>query len=202
MEELEQIKEDILKTTNFLSEAYLDNYQKLENKFKENEKRIIGQVVLAMQEGIDQVVQMQQAGKKEKIKYISLSILLSSILTQEYSIGIDFYDKNFYLDEETVFTEIKIDLVKELINQYVEKDIKNLKIYQRQEKSNYPENEYIEIRKLQSMTYMLLYMKCIIENIQKAVKQLEIKNMQTEGTVDITYGLYLEKQEKIYQWEV
>lgn len=202
MEELEQIEEDILKTTNFLSEAYLDNYQKLENKFKEKEKRIIGQVVLAMQEGIDQAVQMQQAGKKEKIKYISLSILLSSILTQEYSIGIDFYDKNFYLDEETVFTEIKIDLVKELINQYVEKDIKNLKIYQRQEKTNYPENEYIEIRKLQSMTYMLLYMKCIIENIQKAVKQLEIKNMQTEGTVDITYGLYLEKQEKIYQWEV
>ena len=194
MEELEQIEEDILKTTNFLSEAYLDNYQKLENKFKENEKRIIGQVVLAMQEGIDQAVQMQQAGKKEKIKYISLSILLSSILTQEYSIGIDFYDKNFYLDEETVFTEIKIDLVKELINQYVEKDIKNLKIYQRQEKINYPENEYIEIRKLQSMTYMLLYMKCIIENIQKAVKQLEIKNMQTEETVDITYGLY--------QWEV
>lgn len=202
MEELEQIKEDILKTTNFLSEAYLDNYQKLENKFKEKEKRIIGQVVLAMQEGIDQAVQMQQAGKKEKIKYISLSILLSSILTQEYSIGIDFYDKNFYLDEETVFTEIKIDLVKELINQYVEKDIKNLKIYQRQEKTNYTENGYIEIRKLQSMTYMLLYMKCIIENIQKAVKQLEIKNMQTEGTVDITYGLYLEKQEKIYQWEV
>lgn len=38
MEELEQIEEDILKTTNFLSEAYLDNYQKLENKFKEKEK--------------------------------------------------------------------------------------------------------------------------------------------------------------------
>ena len=202
MEEIAQIEEEILKTTNFLSKAYLDNYQKLENKFKENEKEIIGQIGLSMQEGIDQAVQMQEAGKKEKIKYISLSILLSSILTQEYSIGIDFYDKNFYLDEETVFTEIKIDLVKELINQYVEKDIKNLKIYQRQEKTNYPENEYIEIRKLQSMTYMLLYMKWTTENIQKAVKQLAIKNMQTEETVDITYGLYLEKQENIYKWEM
>lgn len=202
MEEIAQIEEEILKTTNFLSKAYLDNYQKLENKFKENEKEIIGQIGLSMQEGIDQAVQMQEAGKKEKIKYISLSILLSSILTQDYIIGIDFYDKNFYLDEQTVFSEIEIELVKKLIKQYVETDIKNLKIYHRQEKINYPENEYIEIMKMQSMTYMLLYMKWTTENIQKAVKQLAIKNMQTEETVDITYGLYLEKQENIYKWEM
>ena len=155
-----------------------------------------------MQEGIDQAVQMQEAGKKEKIKYISLSILLSSILPQDYIIGIDLYDKNFYLDEQTVFSEIEIELVKKLIKQYVETDIKNLKIYHRQEKINYPENEYIEIMKMQSMTYMLLYMKWTTENIQKAVKQLAIKNMQTEETVDITYGLYLEKQENIYKWEM
>ena len=38
MEEIAQIEEEILKTTNFLSKAYLDNYQKLENKFKRNNR--------------------------------------------------------------------------------------------------------------------------------------------------------------------
>ena len=179
MEELEQLEEDVLKTTNYLVKLYMDNYQKIEKILKENEKRIIAQIGLAMQAGIDQAIQMQQVGTKEKIKYISLSILLSGILMEDYSIGIDLYDENFYLDEQTIFSEIKIELVKELINQYVETDIKSLKIYQRQEKINYLENEYIEIRKVQSLTYMLLYVKWIIENIQKVVEQLEIKNMQT-----------------------
>ena len=75
-------------------------------------------------------------------------------------------------------------------------------IYYRQERINCPENELIELRKTQGIVYALLYSKWIIENIEKAALRLEVKEMQTEERIDFTYGMYLEKQEKIYQWEV
>jgi len=202
MERPEQIEEYLIKTRDYLDKAYLDNYKKIEKALKDNEKRLLEQLQKALQYGIDKAEQLQKAGKKGNIKYISLSLLLSSILTEEYSIGINFYDENFYLDEETVFTEVKIEFIRELIKEYVETDIKNLMIYYRQERINCPENELIELRKTQGIVYALLYSKWIIENIEKAALRLEVKEMQTEERIDFTYGMYLEKQEKIYQWEV
>ena len=67
-------------------------------------------VLLSLQEsinyGITQMQNLKNEGINESIRYISFSILFTSLLIEKPSLGINFYGENFYLSGIPIFPRV------------------------------------------------------------------------------------------------
>ncbi len=140
----------------------------------------------------------QQKNIKGKLKYISFSILLTSILTEKYSLGVNFYDEKFYLDESNIFDEFKL----KYISDYASKDIQEIKMWLRKSQLPYNEGELFEIKKIIILSYVAVWVKELQDEIIQCLNKLAREDVDLYEKIDITFGSYLEKQVILCSWEV
>ncbi len=140
----------------------------------------------------------QQKNIKGKLKYISFSILLTSILTEKYSLGVNFYDEKFYLDESNIFDEFKL----KYIYDYASKDIQEIKMWLRKSQLPYNEGELFEIKKIIILSYVAVWVKELQDKIIQCLNKLDREDVGLYEKIDITFGSYLEKQVILCTWEV
>lgn len=158
-------------------------------------------VLLSLQEsinyGITQMQNLKNEGINESIRYISFSILFTSLLIEKPSLGINFYGENFYLSEIPIFSEWEL----KYILHFIDNSIENIK--HKLKRINIPsEKSYIfELKQNQLFIYALVWgvlLKYFIADVLKNVDKSEF--LMSE--IDVTFGLYMEKQTIIYKWRV
>ncbi len=140
----------------------------------------------------------QKNNTKGKLSYISFSVLLTSILTEKYSLGVNFYDERFYLDESNIFDEF----ILKYISEYVSKDMQEIKMWFTKKYLPYNEDELFEIKKILVLCYVGIWVKELQDEIIQCLNKSYRENVNLDEKINITFGSYLEKQVVLCTWEV
>ena len=144
--------------------------------------------------GIDQVLGQMEKGQKKPIRYIHVSYLLSSALSGEMLVKLDFYDENYfsnicdtdcYWDYHLLFPEYAGAL------------------------AGLEERLYAEVVRLTSHELQrarLYYQVCNFMALEEVIRKLvKTEHFQacirpcSESVVSILYGAYLDQAELIYE---
>ncbi len=195
---MEFLHKNLDESNEILISEFLKNIEEIENLIKYNYDEILFCLQKCIDESIDRIKILQKKGLKKSIKYISFSILLSSLLTENYSLGINFYDETFYLDEVEVFSEWKIKYISNFVNNSIQMVEKNLN------SKNIPfEQGYLlDLKQSQGLIYTLVWSILLKQLIPVVLKNIERSDFMNHEVVEITFGLYMEKQTLIYKWEI
>jgi len=73
-------------------------FRQLKSEMEINKDRWINEFVLCMQDYCKKIIKMQQAGLKDAIGYLNLSLLRTKLLSGENHIRLDAYNDRWYLD--------------------------------------------------------------------------------------------------------
>lgn len=195
---MEFLHKNLDESNEILISEFLKNIEEIENLIKYNYDEILFCLQKCIDESIDRIKILQKKGLKKSIKYISFSILLSSLLTENYSLGINFYDETFYLDEVEVFSEWKIKYISNFVNNSIQMVEKNLN------SKNIPfEQGYLlDLKQSQGLIYTLVWSILLKQLIPVVLKNIERSDFMNHEIIEITSGLYMEKQTLIYKWEI
>lgn len=195
---MEFLHKNLDESNEILISEFLKNIEEIENLIKYNYDGILFCLQKCIDESVDRIKILQKKGLKKSIKYISFSILLSSLLTENYSLGINFYDETFYLDEVEVFSEWKIKYISNFVNNSIQMVEKNLN------SKNIPfEQGYLlDLKQSQGLIYTLVWSILLKQFIPVVLKNIERSDFMNHEVVEITFGLYMEKQTLIYKWEI
>ena len=195
---MEFLHKNLDESNEILISEFLKNIEEIENLIKYNYDEILFCLQKCIDESVDRIKILQKKGLKKSIKYISFSILLSSLLTENYSLGINFYDETFYLDEVEVFSEWKIKYISNFVNNSIQMVEKNLN------SKNIPfEQGYLlDLKQSQGLIYTLVWSILLKQLIPVVLKNIERSDFMNHEIIEITSGLYMEKQTLIYKWEI
>lgn len=191
--------EDFLITgRQILNECHRVSAKSLVLDFEKDKDKINDTLKQAIQVTIDKAKLLQAEDKKNPIKYITFSILLSGIITKDYSMSINLLDTKYFVDEVNVFNEWKLPYIADYIKENVEFGKQEL---MKQFVGVNDSDMYILEHNL-TLLYFDKYIKYLNENIPIIVEKLEITDLKLEDEVDITCGFFLEYQKNVYIWEV
>jgi len=73
-------------------------FEQLKSELEVNKDRWMNEFVLCMQDYCRKIIKMQQAGLKDTIGYLNLSLLRTKLLSGEYHIRLDAYNDQWYSD--------------------------------------------------------------------------------------------------------
>ena len=99
---------------------FMGQLPELMKNYKDEETDILAGLEERLGEVFQKAQQMQKADRKGKICTMGISYLQSSVLTGNYELRIDLYDKEFYLDSAECCTYWN----PAFITEYIQKDIK------------------------------------------------------------------------------
>lgn len=180
-----------------LESFFIKNMKKNTIILTQQEDDLLELFSTTLQKGFEKAYH-KQLQSTNKIKYIAISFLLSSIVSENYSFGINFYDEQFYLDENDIFIEFKIPYIFEFIKENVVQTRKLL-AYHRQP---YKESDLVDIQKIYALSYIGKIMEMLQSNISSILSRMQVGKVQCEDVITVTLGAYMEQQMEIYDWEV
>lgn len=192
--ELEYSKEMITDLKDHFEKSVLE----LETRIQKNKYKWKEDLEEQFQKSFVVVAKKQKENGKGKLRYISCSMLLTSILTETYSLGIHFYDETFYLDEANVFTEIFLSYILEVIEQ----NIQAIKVWFRNKQLPYRESDLLEIKKVLALNYSMIWVKVLKEELISCFQKARTEGVGLSQKIEVTFGSYLEKQTILLVWEV
>lgn len=102
---------------------FMGQLPELMKNYKDGETEILTGLEEKLQVVFQKAQQMQKADRKGKICTMGISYLQSSVLTENYELRIDLYDKEFYLDSAECCTYWK----PEFVTGYLLQDVEYLK---------------------------------------------------------------------------
>ncbi|MFI3212249.1 MAG: hypothetical protein R3Y24_02810 [Eubacteriales bacterium] len=159
---------------------------------------LVEELTATLQSLIDKASYLQKENKKNKICFISFSILLSSIIQDEYSYGINLYDENFLVDDNEVFLEWNIkkifrDLKQDLVQskKILQKKFIKIKDY-----------ELIEIKHKYIVNNYAIFQEFLVFLIPLTLEKVDISQLTCSNEILFTSGLYMDKQAEFYKWEI
>lgn len=177
-------------------EKFLDNIKTIEELMQNNYGELVNTLKNSINKSIKYTQILQSKGLKNQIKYISFSILLSSLLTGDYSLGINFYDEMFYLDEVDVFSEWKLPYIYNFVEDSNEMLISNLNT-----RGKYLNQNYIfEWKQNQALAYISMMLPEIRNLIVETLNQIDKNEFLSCEIIEVTLGLYMEEQTVFYKW--
>ncbi len=181
-----------------LKNDFQKNINEIQNIIQINKEQWIFDLTKLFNTCFINTLNSQQENCKGKLRYISFSILLTSILTEKYSFGINFYDENFYLDESNIFDEFFL----EYISDFIDKDMESIKIWLRNKQILFNKSDLFEMKNIMVLNYMAIWIKHLKDEIIYCLNQSKIDDIILSEKIDITFGTYLEKQAVMIVWEV
>lgn len=179
-----------------LKNEFSNNIERLVEQFDENGAEL--ELQIAMQTIIDRAIKQQKIEEKGTISYISFSMLLSSLQTENYSFGINLYDETFFIDEIDTFIEWKLGY----LSTFIDSDIEVARKHLLKGFIGIVESDILEIKHIHALNYMLVGVEFLKSKIQSIIENLETIELKTTEIIKVTYGLYMEKQGPLYNWEV
>lgn len=180
-------KEEILKIgKDLLKQRFLDNKEIILQKYKNRKDIILKEVLKKLRSYINEILVLQSDEEKsEKIKYISISFLRSSLITKTYDFVFSLHNKLFYADESYKYLYLNINFIFE----YFEKDIKffidnNNNLHLQSYEIYYFQEEYIK------GYYKIAFI--IFKDVLKIILNEEIfKNLNKEDDYKVVFGEYM-----------
>lgn len=177
-----------------LSDRYMDNLNKIEIEFFDNKQKILSELTDAFDQLFKKGIELQRKNEKEKIGFISIFYLKSSIVTGSYEIMINLYDKSYYFDRKEVSACWKpMFIIRYFIDdiEYLQKAIKT-KIIR-------PQRYEIDKIKMQYCNDYFKVIECFLEKYIDEITSLDSFNkLQKEEDIKITLGEYLDKSITLY----
>lgn len=176
-------KDEILKVgQDLLQEHFLLNEKEIFLKYNNKKENILKELNLKIQNFINKNFKIEKYSNK--IKYISITFLYSSIITKSYDFVFGLYDENFYVNENTKLLYLNIDF----IFNYFEDDIKffekNSKIIQLQT------YELYYLKELHIKNYYKIAFKIFKDVIRNILKE-NILNDLLEKNYKIVFCQYM-----------
>ena len=162
----------------------------LMKNYKDGETEILTGLEEKLQVVFQKAQQMQKADRKGKICTMGISYLQSSVLTENYELRIDLYDKEFYLDSAECCTYWKPEFITGYLLQDVEYFKKEIRFKIPQIKT-YELQQFID-------GYLLNYMYLLAQFFQQILPQVLDKTKTlfqevAEENMSVTFGEYMGK---------
>lgn len=181
-----------------LKDTFENNILNLQSIIQKNKREWTLALTEKFQQNFFRAEKKKDKNKKGKLRYITFSVLLTSILTGKYSLGINFYDEKFYLDEAEVFGEFELDY----ISDFVSKDMEAIKTWLRNKQILYNESDLFEMKKVLALNYTTVWVKELKDEILCCLNKSEFNHENLADKINVTFGSYLEKQASLFIWEV
>lgn len=169
---------------------FMGQLPELMKNYKDGETEILTDLEEKLQEVFQKAQQMQKADRKGKICTMGISYLQSSVLTGNYELRIDLYDKEFYLDSAECCTYWKPEFVTGYLLQDVEYFKKEIRFKIPQIKT-YELQQFIDGYRLNYMYLLVQFFKQILPQVLNKTKTLfqEV----AEENMTVIFGEYMGK---------
>jgi len=144
-----------------------------------------------------QILAVQQSNnEKGLLRYITLSLLKSSIVAETYEIAITCHTNDLFMDETETETYWRMDFIKDMINKDMERIVPKLE----KEISRIREYEIEEFRTIYAIAYTALLLTFLSRVLHRVFDLPEFHTVQKEDLVDITFGEYMEEAVPLVQY--
>ena len=143
---------------------FMGQLPELMKNYKDGETEILTGLEEKLQVVFQKAQQMQKADRKGKICTMGISYLQSSVLTENYELRIDLYDKEFYLDSAECCTYWK----PEFVTGYLLQDVEYLK---KEIRFKIPQIKTYELQQFID-GYLLNYMYLLAQFFQQILPQV------------------------------
>ena len=169
---------------------FMGQLPELMKNYKDGETEILTGLEEKLQVVFQKAQQMQKADRKGKICTMGISYLQSSVLTENYELRIDLYDKEFYLDSAECCTYWK----PEFVTGYLLQDVEYLK---KEIRFKIPQIKTYELQQFID-GYLLNYMYLLAQFFQQILPQVLDKTKTlfqevAEENMSVTFGEYMGK---------
>ena len=169
---------------------FMGQLPELMKNYKDGETEILTGLEEKLQVVFQKAQQMQKADRKGKICTMGISYLQSSVLTENYELRIDLYDKEFYLDSAECCTYWKPEFITGYLLQDVEYFKKEIRFKIPQIKT-YELQQFIDGYRLNYMYLLVQFFKQILPQVLNKTKTLfqEV----AEENMTVIFGEYMGK---------
>lgn len=185
-------KEILEYITPFFEKRFFYSCKIIQKEFSRNNKNKLDILKIIN----EKIILLQKEQNKRKIGYLYISYLRSSLLTQTYDFRIDFYDKNFYLDENPIYTYIPLDFIFSYYNNDIFYLIENMK------KAFIRLQQYeIElVQKKYAFYYYKISAKFFADLADEIFNMSSFFELQMEKEVKVIFGEYMDKGILLYNY--
>lgn len=179
-----------------LQKRFILDLDQIMNTLKDNAEQITLDLLNTLHCVFDQAGELQKAGAKGPLAYISFSMLQSNLLLGKFSFQVDAYDERFLLDDnETAF-----DWDFSLLLQNVKQDFETVGALLRKSIVRVQEYELYELKKSYQMNYYSVAVGVLQQILPLCLKQLLPCGIKLSPEIQFTFGSYMENQMSFYQW--
>ena len=188
------ITEVVMSLEKYLNKVEIKNFNEIRKMYLENKETFTKPFLKTMDCMFQDIIRLQECGKKGKVAYISFSMLYSNLLLDKNSLRIDIYDSNYVCDDVEVVGEWTPEHIFDRCKDDMDKAMRILS-------SDYIRVEPYEHRMLYQSYVADYYLLAVVilRDMLPMIKELKTyQHMQKEEEVVVIYGEYMDKGEKIY----
>jgi len=185
-------KEMLKQVEEFLLSRIEPNLEKLEKYLEENKDVIAKDFIEKLNALSELGIIQQRAEVKEPIKYLYISYLRSSILTESYEFRLDLFNDIIWLDKE----ETAVYWTLGFMFQYIEQDVNDAKELLRNE-GPIPKFYFEEIKYIYSQCYFPFVILVVDKIIEEAMAKSNFYRLVTAESCKVLFGGYMEQAEII-----
>jgi len=158
------------------------------------------QMIEKLRETLEKVLglaaERQKEGEKDRIAYISFSLLKSDLLLNRYSLRVDAWDERFLLDE----SEASGDWDFHLMLQRVSADFSEMARVIRRKMTRVQQYELAQLERLYRLNYYAFSIVLLQTILPLCLAELGRGSVALADEVQFTVGAYMEQQTIFYQW--
>jgi len=139
----------------------------------------------------------QEAGEKAPLRYVTMSFLKSSVITETYEIAITCHSVDLYMDETETEVYWRMDFMRDM----VDNDMKRIAPRIKEEIIRTYNHEIEDFRYYYAQTYTALLLTFFSRFLHRIFELPEFLAVQKEKQVDVSFGGYMEKAVPLIQYE-
>ena len=170
-------------------------FQQFENDMAINQGRWTKEFVLSMQNYFKKIIKMQQAGLKDAIGAINLSLLRTKLLSRDYHVRLDAYNDQWYLDRVECVSTYKVRHLYGRLDEFAD-------LLEEIRKDSFISLSFGEINDRllhESRRYFITVSEFLRAAIKEVVKTAEYKALKRESVFQIYFGEFQDAVMIIYK---
>ena len=138
----------------------------------------------------------QEAGVKGPLRFITMSFLKSSVITETYEIALTCHSNDVFLDEAETEIYWRMGFFRDMVDSDMERIVPRLK----QKIFRIRDYEIEEFRAFYALTYTALVLTFFSRVLSRVFDLPEFLAVQKETFVDISFGGYMEETVTLAQY--
>ena len=191
MKRIEHKEKELKKAKEYLKDRLVYSEKEIEKYVLENEEKIKFDLVEKFSILCEIVRIQQKLGIKDKIGYVHIAFLRTSLMTKSYTFQISAFNRDFWLDKEESTMELPMNFV-------FEKAEEDIKLLRKKNESNHFLNDfdYDELEYDQMGDYIdiaeNIIRKLVPEAFKHSVLETFFNGMSKEEDIQVIFGGHME----------